>query len=153
MLSRAGKGLPLTAVGAPGHGSSVGLNPHLQHPSLCSPPAGMAEQVRLPAPSGPRNRTAADTRGAVQGHRGHAAVRRPGGHRRPRSVLGVRWEMGANLVSPKYPCSLPCCPGTGGRILAAWGPSIIPLPSPSPSPVWAQQWVSVPAIPRPHFHT
>ena len=113
----------------------------------------MAEQVWLPTPSRPRNGTAADTRGAVQGHRGHAAVRRPGGYWRPRSVLGVQWEMGANLASPKYPCSLPCCPGTGGRILAAWGSSIIPLPSPSSSPVCAWQWVSVPAVPRPHFHT
>lgn len=129
------------------------LNPPLYRPSLCSLPTGVAEQVWLSAPSGPRNRTAADTRGAIQGHRGHAAVRRPGGHWRPRSVLGVQWEMGANLASPKYPRRPPCCSGTGGRILTAGGPSIMPLSSPSPSPVCARQWVSVPAAPRPHFHT
>lgn len=127
---RARRGLPLPAVMAPGRWLFCGAELPL-HPSLYSLPAGVAEQVRLPAPSRPRHGAAADARGAVQGHRGHAAVRRPGGHWHPGSVLKVQWEMGElSPVPPNCPLQPAPLSWDRGRIPTARDPSVIPSPSP-----------------------
>lgn len=100
----------------------------------CTPvPAGVAEQVRLPVPPGPGSRAAADSGGAVQGCRRHAALWGPGGHRSARSVLwGWLQTHSRSLVAPS---SLPAgCGVRGGaglpRIPASGSPSWSPSAPP-----------------------
>lgn len=90
----------------------------------CTPvPAGVAEQVRLPVPTEPGNRAAADAGGAVQGRRRHAALWGPGGHRSAGSVLRGQLEMcspsptSESLVARS---GLPVGCG-GGRACCPWG--------------------------------
>lgn len=132
MVNRAGRGLPLTRRAG---SSSCGAEPT----SLCSLFSGVAEQVRLPAPLGAHSRAAANAGGADQGHHGHAAVRRSGGHRHPGSVQGWQ-EMGFPLTPPSLPrlhfgalCPLQPAREVGlGRAHCPWGHGLPSARSPPP---------------------
>lgn len=127
----------------------------------CTPvPAGVAEQVRLPVPPGPGSRAAADSGGAVQGCRRHAALWGPGGHRSARSVLwGWRQTHSPSPTSRSLvaPSSLPVGCG-GGAGLPSPGPDLgfLPVGAPRGHPrlpqVWAWLRPGVPAAPRPRPH-